>query len=355
MVRHGWAHFQNIKSTSFVPDLVAQASDVTPDLLMDMSQYRLEERIERCDGYDPLYVLVAYAQEELLYHPDGHIFVAPSREAYNAAPREMRINKFGVAYQRDSKLYLHKTLADIVVGAAIHLYQTQHWAMVLYDGLRTVDGAYLLYRSAADSDMEDGLLSLPGRSAHNKGLAVDSMMLDAHTGVELDFGGHFDHLDMTTNGRLYNGYGISAEAKENRRIREAAFLHSAFSQGLIVAPLRNEFWDDRLPENREDLWRVMESAARTIGITLLTDEDDRLYRHERHEFIRKWESWTYEDFLNIWETFFAGYEEKLIAAIGTATPPAIERVDFYHGNFNPIYDKSLASSGKNLTYIPPAA
>jgi|GEM_PF-2362394 len=355
MSRLPWEHFLGVRSHSFVRGMVSDAQEVNPDDLVDMIAYRQEERVAACAGADPIAVLVAYAQDHLLYRPDGRIFPAPSHEAYASAERHTRVNKFGLAYRADAPMLLHRTLADIVVGAAIHLYTTHGWATVLFDGLRTVDGAYLLYLQADDSDMTDGLLSLPGKSAHNKGMAVDSMMLDIRTGLEVEMGGHFDHLDMSTNGRRYAGVAITPEAKHNRRVREAAFLRSAFAQGLLIAPLRNEFWDDRLPENREDLWRVMESAARVIGLELLTDEDARLQRHEREAFVAKWESWSYQDFLDIWATFFAGYEAQLIAAIGTATPPPQEKAEFYHGNYHPIYDVALRPVGKHLTYAAEAA
>ncbi len=61
---------------------------------------------------------------------DGHI-VTGDAAAYAALPREQRVNKFGLAYRRDAAFQLHKTLADIMVGAAIHLYQTQGWTTVL--------------------------------------------------------------------------------------------------------------------------------------------------------------------------------------------------------------------------------
>ncbi len=201
-----------------------------------------------------------------------------------------------------------------MIGAAIHLHQTQGWTMVLYDGLRTVDGAFKLYHFATETDMKNGLLALPGQSAHNKGLAVDSMMQDKH-GREIDMGGHFDHLDMETNSRTYMGDTISDAAKMNRLIREAAFLRSAFAQDLLIAPLRSEFWDDRPPENREDLWRVLDSAARCVGIDLLSAEDVKLRKENRKAFSAKWENWSYADFLQRWQILFKGRENEFAANI----------------------------------------
>ena len=347
MAKRPWADFEAVRSQSFVRDLVPDASEVSPQLLVAMKDYLKSERMAACNGQDPLRIMLAYAQEEWVYDENGRLKTAGQIE-YLATPRAQRLNVFGLAYRRNAQFLLHRTLADIVVGAAIHLYNTQGWTTVLYDGLRTVEGAFKLYHFAIDKDIADGLLALPGQSAHNKGLAVDSMMMDAD-GKEVEMGGHFDHLDMATNMRTYAGNKISAAAKQHRLIREAAFLRSALTQGLLVAPLRSEFWDDRLPENREDLWRVLDSAARIMGITLLSEQDLSLRKSDRAAFAKTWETWNYRDFLTKWEYCFRGREQALEATLGVTLPPAKERAEFYHGNVHPIYDRDLRTSGKNLT------
>jgi hypothetical protein len=211
-----------------------------------------------------------------------------------------------------------------------------------------VDAAYKLYEGATDSDMESGLLSLPGHSSHNKGMAIDSMFYTPE-GYEVDVGAHFDHLDMEVNHRHYRGSRISKTALENRRLREALFLRAAFARGVLLAPLRAEFWHDQMPENREDLWRVLESAARCIGLDLLSKEDENLRRNNRAAFAEKWERWSYADFLSHWRQFFKGREELLQAALGTKLPPEKDCLQCYHGNFNPVYDANLRTSGKHLT------
>jgi D-alanyl-D-alanine dipeptidase len=314
MTRRTWEDFVGVLSQTFVHGLVADAQHVATDELVDMS----------CHHRTSIIICLAYAQDELIYNAKNQI-IAVDRETYSSTPREQRVNKFGLAYKHDAKFLLHKTLANIVVGAADYLYKTQGWRTVLYDGLRTVDGAFNLYNFATDDDLSSNILAMPGQSAHNKGLAIDSMMVDEN-GCEIEMGGHFDHLDMSTNMRHYNGDKISSTAKKNRIIREAAFLRSAFSQGLLIAPLRNEFWDDRLPENREDLWRVLDSAARCVDL-------------EYH--IENKESWNYVDFLENWQKIFARHEDKLREIIGCTTPPLTEKPEFYHGNYHPIYDMEL--------------
>ena len=309
------------------------ARHVSADELVAVADYKKSERIAACDGIDPIEVCLAYAQDSLVYDDAGNI-ISAAEHIYAATPRQKLVNVFGRAYRRDATLWLHHTLADIVVGAAIYLQQTQRWRTVVYDGLRTVEGAFKLYNDATDEDLSAGLLAPPGKSAHNKGLAVDSMMVDS-SGREVEMGGHFDHLDMSTNMRFYDGDKISNFAKKNRLIREAAFLRSALSQGLLIAPLRNEFWDDRPPEDRSDLWRVLDSAARVMGITL----------HRQKE----WNAWSYENFLSAWHKTFRGQEEKLEKILGVSAPPLEEKFEFYHGNYHPIYDRDLRASQKHLT------
>jgi D-alanyl-D-alanine dipeptidase len=346
-MRQAWSDFAAVSSKSYVRDLVKEAHCVAPADLRDMDKHRKKERMEACSGHDPLKALVAYAQDELIYDAADTIIKA-DRATYAGTPRENRVNKFGLAYRKGAPFQLHKTLADIVVGAAIRLYKTQGWTTVLYDGLRTMEGAYKLYLQAHDSDLASGLLALPGQSAHNKGLAVDSMMLDEN-GSEVDMGGHFDHLDMESNSRLYSGDKISETAKQNRLVREAAFLYSAFTQGLLIAPLRNEFWDDRLPENRADLWRVLDSAARCMGISLLSPTDEMLRKTKRQAFAEAWEQWSYKDFLAKWDEVFAGSAQEVKKLFGVRHPPKTEKAEFYHGNYQPIYDRDLRESGKHLT------
>jgi len=314
IIRKPWSEFVGKRSETFVRGLVSEASFVPKSDLLDMENY-FGEALQIC---------LAYAQDELIYNDKNQI-IKVDKETYAKIPRAERVNKFGLAYKRDAKFLLHKTLVDIVLGAADYLYKTYGWRTILYDGLRTVDGAFAIYNFASDEDLASNILALPAKSAHNKGLAVDSMMVDGE-GKEIEMGGHFDHLDMATNMRNYAGDKISEIAKKNRLIREAAFLRAAFAQGLLVAPLRSEFWDDRLPENREDLWRVLDSAARVVGVFPLLSNK---------------ENWDYADFLENWQRTFAGHEEKLEKTIGCTMPPLTEKPEFYHGNYNPIYDELL--------------
>lgn len=323
---------------------------VDPALLVDLRAYRAADRT--ADGKsDPLRAVVAYGQEELVFVPSttGGWRMQPAADdgAYRQTPPDKRVNKFGPAYRADAPFLLHRALADIVVDAAIDLRDRQGWHSVFYDGLRTVEGAFLLWWLSDPKCLADGLLARPGASAHNKGMAVDWMMTDAATGDEIDMGGHFDHSDMESNHRLYAGPKISAAARKHRLIREQAVQRAALSRGLLIAPLRNEFWDDRFPENQEDLWRVLESAARCIGVALLTSEDETMRMRDRAAFSARWEQWDYARFTQAWRQVFAGREKELQAVLGVTEPPPEQGI-LYHGDYAPLYDRELKAYSKHL-------
>lgn len=323
---------------------------VDPSLLVDLHSYRMADRMA-AGRQDPIRMVVAYGQEEMVFVPSAtggwRMQAAPDEAAYRRTPPDKRVNKFGMAYRADAPFLLHRALADIVVDAAIDLRDRRGWHSVFFDGLRTVEAAFLLWRLSDPQWLADGLLARPGASAHNKGMAVDWMMTDAATGDEIDMGGHFDHSDMESNHRLYAGPKISAAARKHRLIREQAVQRAALGRGILIAPLRNEFWDDRFPENREDLWRVLESVARCLGVALLSAEDEAMRVQDRSAFAAKWEDWDYDRFVREWQATFKGREQDLQAMLGAAEPPSEQGV-VYHGAYAPLYDRALRAHGKHL-------
>ncbi len=337
--RKNWSDFAHMTSTAASRP---QAENVNPDDLVDMAIYRKT---------DALSALVAYAQDNMIFDANGK----PQRvdsATYAQTPRENKLNKFGQVYQDSAKLWLHKDMADIVVDASIYMQKKHGWTSVIYDGLRTVNGAYNAYRNAADSDLQEGLLSQPGLSAHNKGMAADVVMFDS-TGKLVNMGGNFDHLDMKTNGRANKN--LPADIIENRLKREIAYQHAALSRGRLFAPLRNEFWDERFPENEADHWRVLDSIARCMGKDMLSQEDVRNMRSpkgspERAAFHKKWELMSYAQFTQKWNELFDEKELRQTFDLDASiTLPPARSTAIYHGDFNPLYDRDLMASGKNIT------
>jgi D-alanyl-D-alanine dipeptidase len=344
--RKDWAQFANLTSHTSTQ---GPAKNISPNELVDMAYYRSTERTT--SGRDVLRALTAYAQDNMVFDDYGRPQPVDDA-AYANTPRERKLNKFGKAYMDDAKLWLHKYMADVVVDAAIYMHKKYGWTSAIYDGLRTVNGAYNAYLNAEDSDLEQGLLSTPGLSAHNKGMAADMMMFDA-SGKLVNMGGNFDHLDMSTNGRACTD--LPKEILDNRLKREIAFQRAALSRGRLFAPLRSEFWDERFPENDEDNWRVLDSLTRCTGVHMLSVEDDANRRspkdsNGRKAFHEKWEKIDYQAFVKKWQELLD--EQKLRAVLelpnNLQLPPDRSTI-IYHGDYNPLYDRNLIASGKNIT------
>ncbi|MDE3060846.1 MAG: hypothetical protein KGJ06_07535, partial [Pseudomonadota bacterium] len=208
VLRKSWEAYASLRSP------MPEARDIDPQELVDMSAYR------RCGALE---VFVAYAQDDHIFDDNGRPLPV-DQKTYQATPHQRRVNKFGKAYRDDAKLWLHRTMADIVIDAAIFMQKEYGWLTLLYDGLRTVDGAYRIYSHATDQDLASGILAAPGLSAHNKGMAADLVMF-GRNGRLVEMGGNFDHLDMKTNHRNYRD--LPPELLENRRRREIAFQHAA--------------------------------------------------------------------------------------------------------------------------------
>lgn len=293
-----------------------------------------------------LQVKPAYSQAEEVIIDGTYVRVSP--EQYATTPPDEKLNKFdayGAPYLPTVKnIYLHPALAKVVQRAAEILAEQNH-SMIALDGLRTYEANAALAVSFPNC-IEMGLLARPGKSAHNKALAVDVALLGPDKKL-VNMNGHFDCADMQRAHRNYTQ--LSPEEKQNRLRLEKSFLRAALEQGVLVAPLREEFWDFRMPETRLDLWRVLESVARVIDdqgslakTGAVIDDIRRMYRAGQHmEAIKQHSFFTYESFQQQWSELFAGKEQQLTAAIGTSVPPADESKIVYHGNYVALHDDDL--------------
>lgn len=268
--------------------------------IVDMAEYRRAQRVDACRGNDPLVIVVAYAQAT---NPPA---------------------TFGKIYRDDAVLCLHKVFADIVVDAAIDLHTHYGWRMKLLDGLRTVDAQIAMLESK-DTDpvwYEKNMLSKPGSGAHPKGMAIDLMAID-ECGREIDMGTAFDSHDAASARNAV----LPEPVESNRMIVEKSLMRAAFQRGLLLAPLRSEHWDYRVPEDIEDGWRVLESLCRISRIPFDKTLEGKAFQD-------------YRAFRDAWHTLFDGREKQLLGAIGTCAPPA-ETLILYHGDYLPLCDADL--------------
>ena len=100
-------------------------------------------------------------------------------------------------YRLQARLFLHKTLAQIVKRGA-ELAQAAGYRMVLYDGLRTTTAQEKMLHTQRVKDNPHWLevprlLSPPGAGAHPRGMAID-LSLETVDGLLLDMGTVFDFL-----------------------------------------------------------------------------------------------------------------------------------------------------------------
>jgi hypothetical protein len=247
------------------------------DDLVDLASYRAHDRTAY-NKPDPLVMHVAYAQDNQIYH-NGKIFAVDAKaytEVKNTRPNDL-VNKFGQTYAPDTKLLLHKKLADVLVDTAIDMRNRYGQFTVVMDALRTYDSGKLMEKTRPDL-VAAKLLAPAGTSAHNRALAVDSKLFElinpAHvfTGAvnidmlkEVDEKGHLDDLDMTTSSRFFP-IPTNESAYQNRLNRLRAWQRASVKNNIPIANLLAEFWDDRVPGSPSDMWRVLACRAMCIGV-----------------------------------------------------------------------------------------
>lgn len=309
----------------------------TPPVLADLEL--VHARAHHAGGLE---VRLAYAQADTLIESGRLVTVAPHVHA--SAPEEKKLNKFTAkpegrelpAYRPQARsLWLEERFAGAVSEAAARLAK-QGLTLLALDGLRTMEAGWTM-AAANPEAVHARLLSPPGKSAHNKGLAFDGMVLCADDAL-LDTGGYFDHLDpapnrMETAHRNYRGPKITARQYENRLVMERALVGAALSKGFFVAGLREEFWDFRPPGGRKDLWRVAESVARCIGA-------EEAVAHCAAQIAAGTDFADYDAFRAEWARLFAGKEALLDRHLGAHLPPD-EKTVIFHNDYSLLSDAGL--------------
>lgn len=165
---------------------------------------------------------------------------------------------FGEAiYRPQAGLWLHNSLAQIVLKAAQHCYDQHGWRFILYDGLRTVDAQQKMLHTQRVKDNphwldEPRLLSPPGGGAHPRAMAIDVGVIDGQ-GALVDMGTPFDYLAENPHpqhNRAHRDYkGHSTAIMRARKILDQAMLYGAQACRRDLFLLPQEWWDFRLPHD----------------------------------------------------------------------------------------------------------
>lgn len=363
---HPWKHYTALKQSGKLDALAVV------DIGNVQSRWFAANEVPRLIGLKELHnlrhqgkglvLMPAYAQTEYVYNK--HAIKKVDAHTYQATPPIERVNQFdalGACYREEiADIYVDYRLGCIISDAAA--YAAEHVrvqseqgeqgnvALMVIDALRTVDAGYLL-AAANPLAVENKLLAPPGSSAHNKGMAVDLTLVYWNPALgcwmDADMHGHMDHPDMVTNHRNYQK--ISHTQRYNRLQLERIMVQSAWNLGTLIAPLREEFWDFRFPEDGLDLWRVLESIARIIHHEPMLRQSADAIEAIRQCLRSGHSERAYQDFAMGMDAFKHHVQEMLdgdallamqdLLGINEVTLQHIEPI--YHGNVNVIYDADL--------------
>ncbi len=157
-------------------------------------------------------------------------------------------------YKSGAKLWLHRTMAEIVFIAAKNCFKTSGFNFVLYDGLRTTDAqeAMLKTKRVIDNPQwlkEPRLLSSTGYGGHPRGMAIDIGLINPD-GNFLDMGTDFDYLAQNPDAYhnpAHREYKHPQNIIDNRKILDDCMVNAAKELNTPLLPLPQEWWDFRLP------------------------------------------------------------------------------------------------------------
>lgn len=369
-----WPHYTGLKRAEKQDaTAVTQLDDLHPEWLHADAQPRivsLRQLHHLRHGGKGLVLLPAYAQTRFVY--DQHRIVEATPEQYAATPKIERVNQFdriGASYREDlDDIFIEYRLGCIISDAAA--FASEHvrvstpkgdrsnTAILVIDGLRTVEATFAM-AAANPEAVADRLLALPGKSAHNKGMAVDLTLVywDVEHGcwVDADMLGHMDHPDMVTNHR--NHTSMLSYQQYNRLQLERVMLRAAFANGVLLAPLREEFWDFRFPEDELDFWRVLESVARIIDYAparhtcgeAITHIHAMLQSGKRAEAYADY-AMEIEELHHLWQEMFDDHyaTEAIRELLGVTPADVTQLAAVLHGRVNILYESDLPPEMRQL-------
>jgi len=187
-------------------------------------------------------------------------------------------NIFGInLYHKNARMILHRDMARIVVLAARALHNEYGWTLILKDGLRTVDAQERLMqtdivRANPQWLEEPRMLSLPGKGAHPRAMAIDVSV----KGV--DMGTRFDEM-TPQSARAYDGF--PKDILENRQRLEKAFVESAQKLGLPMLPLPSEWWDFRFPASYHERFAPLHETDLPDSLKMMGAHTDDAPRFDK--------------------------------------------------------------------------
>lgn len=277
------------------------------------------------EGQYPIDVDMVYAK---LNHPENHFKVRG--EAGDVA-----------LYRPDSKLWVHKALGKIVLGATKYL--GDGYSLSLKDCFRPGD-AQLGMSFCSDKNGEpypSSLVSQPGQGAHPLAMGIDIML--KKDGVELtarEVGTLFDYFDVERikmglppeSSRVYSE--LTDTQRANQKLLEQVMMRSALDEGLLIMPQEDEHWDFCFPASYASLWYVLKSIARILDVPTPVEPE--------------WPVQSYAEFEQLWKKLCL--EDHTIASrlqceLGHLSPPPANKI-IYSGEYYPLLDEQVPDEMK---------
>ncbi|HEY8963352.1 MAG TPA: M15 family metallopeptidase [Alphaproteobacteria bacterium] len=149
-------------------------------------------------------------------------------------------------YRPNTRILLHKDLANIVVAAADRMYRMRGMRFILTDGLRTIEAQERMLRAQKTLEnpqwLEQQMLSKPGHGGHPRGMAVD-IMLEHKDGRPVNMGTALDDMSPAS-ARDYQD--LPKDVLDSRKFLELFMREEAEKQNQKILPLPSEWWDFRL-------------------------------------------------------------------------------------------------------------
>lgn len=196
---------------------------------------------------------------ELVYANPQHpynLFVTPEKQT---------------AYVDNADFVVSEPIAKILSYVARFL--PNNMAMRLYDCLRPIEAQAFMKQFKDSLNIDHNMLSDPGMGGHPRGMAIDCALVPItapYAVCSVDYGTAFDDLRFTKRddgtkmayAHRNNLQTISFLAKQNRLHLEVIMQKAALAARVPLMPLPQEWWDFRLPKNKNDYGHILASFNR---------------------------------------------------------------------------------------------
>lgn len=181
--------------------------------------------------------------------------------------------EFKAAYIQNADFIVSEPIAKIL--SYVPQFLPSGMVMRLYDCLRPIEAQAFMKHFKESLNIDHNMLSDPGMGGHPRAMAIDCALvpINAPYGVcSVDYGTGFDDLEfMVLSDGAKMAYAhrnnlksIPFLAKQNRLHLEIIMQKAALAARIPLMPLPQEWWDFRLPKNKNDYGHILGSFNRIL-------------------------------------------------------------------------------------------